>query len=112
MDPPFDLWEGLSAANDCIELILIISNLSFLIFSLFLRLCFFLFLLLKHHQYDGQMQLPGQMQFMQPMMRPTMTIAGPHLLGNNLLRGPGGIPGMPAGKLKEINQMNYLYCFA
>lgn len=49
------------------------------------------------------MQLPGQMQLVQPMMRPAMAIAAHHhhhpaLLGGNILRGPGGIPGMPAGK--------------
>lgn len=42
------------------------------------------------------MQLPGQMQLMQPMLRPAMTL-GPHgpLLGGNMLRAPGGLPGMP-----------------
>lgn len=49
------------------------------------------------------MQLPGQMQLVQPMLRPAMAIAAPHphhpaLLGGNLLRAPGAIPGMPAGK--------------
>lgn len=52
------------------------------------------------------MQLPnGQMQFIQPMMRPMAIGPHPHqhhhaLIGGNLLRAPGGIPGMPAGKLK------------
>ncbi|TMW41541.1 hypothetical protein DOY81_013379 [Sarcophaga bullata] len=50
------------------------------------------------------MQLPnGQMQLVQPMMRPAMAIAAPHphpaLMGGNLIRTPGGIPGMPAGIL-------------
>ena len=50
------------------------------------------------------MQLPnGQMQLVQPMMRPAMAIAAPHphpaLMGGNIIRTPGGIPGMPAGKL-------------
>lgn len=57
------------------------------------------------------MQLPGQMQLVQPMMRPAMAIAAHHhhhphhpaLLGGNLLRAQGGIPGMPAGKLQPIS---------
>ncbi|XP_036329165.1 inverted formin-2-like [Rhagoletis pomonella] len=42
------------------------------------------------------MPLPGQMQLMQPMLRPAMAL-GPHgpLLGGNMLRAPGGLPGMP-----------------
>lgn len=42
------------------------------------------------------MPLPGQLQLMQPMLRPAMTL-GPHgpLLGGNMLRGPGGLPGLP-----------------
>ncbi|XP_011192459.2 BUB3-interacting and GLEBS motif-containing protein ZNF207 isoform X1 [Zeugodacus cucurbitae] len=44
----------------------------------------------------GMMSLPGQMQLMQPMLRPAMSL-GPHapLLGGNMLRAPGGLPGIP-----------------
>ncbi|XP_018804919.1 PREDICTED: BUB3-interacting and GLEBS motif-containing protein ZNF207 isoform X1 [Bactrocera latifrons] len=44
----------------------------------------------------GMMPLPGQMQLMQPMLRPAMPL-GPHtpLLGGNMLRAPGGLPGIP-----------------
>lgn len=44
------------------------------------------------------MPMPGQMQLVQPMLRPAMAIAAPPgaLIGGNLLRAPG-LPGMPAG---------------
>lgn len=61
------------------------------------------------------MQLPnGQMQLVQPMMRPAMAIAAPHphpaLMGGNLIRTPGAIPGMPAGKFLFLT-FGYVFCF-
>ncbi|XP_036329157.1 BUB3-interacting and GLEBS motif-containing protein ZNF207 isoform X1 [Rhagoletis pomonella] len=51
----------------------------------------------------GMMPLPGQMQLMQPMLRPAMAL-GPHgpLLGGNMLRAPGGLPGMPGEYNKTL----------
>lgn len=45
------------------------------------------------------MPIAGQMQLIQPMLRPTMSI-GPHaIIGGNLIRSHGGLQGMPGGKL-------------
>ncbi|XP_037928114.1 BUB3-interacting and GLEBS motif-containing protein ZNF207 isoform X2 [Teleopsis dalmanni] len=51
----------------------------------------------------GMMPMPGQMQLMQPVIRPAMAI-GPHgaIIGANMLRAPPGMPGMPAGLIAPM----------